>query len=242
MAKKPWPAAQNVIDLMEHVKAKNHPLLVDATVAVAFIDSKPFAKNRFNFGKASKFSSLNQLWQAKDQKYTYQILLPADGWYQVLVGIQLEAWLDLHLTRFHPEMIPDMEGVEDHNDAPDGEDAPKGGKFKKKPKPKKDKFGRVIYTNDVKLDEETGEPIWQVDNLDLHVFAKNAARYGLWCEDLQNFGEAVGAVDEQKVEIPKLIGNTGIIPNSDCSFKANDVGVLEEGGDAEYAYHQKIKD
>lgn len=242
MAKKPWPAGQEVITLLEHVKAKNHPLLIDATVAVAFIDSKPFAKNRFNFGKASKFSSLNQLWQAKDQKYIYQILLPADGWYQVLSGVQLEAWLDLHLTRFHPEMIPDMEGADDQNDAPADEDAPNKGGKAKKPKPKKDKFGRVIYTSDVKLDEESGEPIWQVDNLDLHVFAKNAARYGLWCEDLQNFGEAVGAADEQEVEVPGLFGVAGIIPNSDCSFKANDIAGLEDGGDAEYSYHQKMKD
>ncbi len=242
MAKKPWPAAQEVINLMEHVKAKNHPLLIDATVAVAFIDSKPFTKNRFNFGKASKFSSLNQLWQPKDQKYTYQILLPADGWYQVLAGIQLEAWLDLHLTRFHPEMIPDMEGAVDQNDAPVDEDAPKGGKFKKKPKPKKDKFGRVIYTNDVKLDEERGEPIWQVDGLDLHVFAKNAARYGLWCEDLQNFGEAVGAPEEQQIKPPKLLGASGIIPNSDYSFKVNDIAVIENAENAEYVYHQRIKD
>jgi hypothetical protein len=241
MAKKPWPASQEVIALMEQVKAKNHPLLIDAKVAVAFIDAKPFTKNRFNFGKASKFSSLNQLWQAKDQKYVYQILLPADGWYQVLGGMQLEAWLDLHLSRFHPEMIPDMDAGEVEQDAPVDGDVPKG-KVNKKAKPKKDKFGRVIYTNDVKLDEETGEPIWQVDNLDLHVFAKNATRYGLWCEDLQNFGDAVAQPDEQQVG---LFGATGFIPNSECTFKPNPVNGtqdLEDGGDAEYSYYQKIKD
>lgn len=239
MAKKPWPAAQEVITLMEQVKAKNHPLLVDAKVAVAFIDAKPFAKNRFNFGKASKFSSLNQLWQAKDQKYVYQILLPADGWYQVLAGVQLEAWLDLHLTRFHPEMIPDMDGFE-QEDVPVDDEAPKG-KFKKKVKPKKDKFGRIIYTNDVKLDEESGEPIWRVDPLDLHIFAKNAARYGLWCEDLQNFGEAVGVGEIPEGKQPlELFNPKGIIPNSDCSFKVNDVSSLKDGCDAEYEYCQKL--
>ncbi|MEV8810489.1 hypothetical protein AB0066_25520, partial [Klebsiella pneumoniae] len=84
--------------------------------------------------------------------------------------------MDLHLTRFHPEMIPDMEGGDEDAAPADADGPPKKGK---KPKPKKDKFGRVIYTNDVKLDEESGEPIWRVDPLDLHVFAKNAARYGL---------------------------------------------------------------
>lgn len=239
MAKKPWPAADDVIQLMEYVKAKNHPLLIDANVALAFQDSKPFTKNRFNFGKASKFSTLNQLWQGK--KYIYQILLSADGWYQVLAGDQREAWLDLHLSRFHPEMIPDMEGGEADQDAAD-DDAPKKKGKAKKPKPKKDKFGRIVYTNDVKLDEETGEPIWKVDPLDLHTFALNAGRYGLWCEDLQNFGEAVGANDVPELELKP--GN--IIPNADCSFKPfanrlDEIEALGEGGDAEYQYYQKMK-
>jgi hypothetical protein len=136
-------------------------------------------------------------------------------------------------------MIPDMEGAEDQHDAPVDEDAPKA-KFNKKPKPKKDKFGRVIYTNDVKLDEETGEPIWQVDNLDLHVFAKNAARYGLWCEDLQNFGDAVGVQEPEDVPVG-IFGVGGVIPDSTCSFKANAAN-LEDGDEAEYDYYNKIKD
>lgn len=239
MAKKPWPAAPDVVQLMEHVKAKHHPLLIDATVALAFIDAKPFTKNRFNWGKASKFSSLNQLWQAKEQKYIYQILLPADGWYQVLAGVQREAWLDLHLTRFHPEMIA---AFDEGPEAGEGEEAA-AKKKKGKPKPKKDKFGRIVYTNDVKLDEETGEPLWKVDPLDLHVFAVNAKRYGLWCEDLQLIGDAVGGAEAPQADL--FCNGKGIVPNAECSFKPaqTDLEQLEDGeGDGAFQYHQKLKD
>lgn len=234
MAKKPWPAAPDVVQLMEHVKAKHHPLLIDATVALAFIDAKPFTKNRFNWGKAGKFSSFNQLWQAKEQKYIYQILLPADGWYQVLAGVQREAWLDLHLTRFHPEMIA---AFDEGPEAGEGEEVA----AKKKGKPKKDKFGRIVYTNDVKLDEESDEPIWKVDNLDLHVFASNAKRYGLWCEDLQLIGDAVG----NEAPAIDLCTAKGIVPNAECSFKPYhaDLEQLEDGeGDGAFEYHQRLKD
>ena len=207
----PWTAGPEVVTILEEVRAKNHnKRLENAKVALCFNDSKPFIKERFNWGKASKFSSLAKLWHAKDKKYDFQILLPADGWYQVLQGEQREAWLDLHLCRFRPEMIPAT--VEENG----------------KKKVIKDKFGRIEYTDEIRLDEQTGEPIWKVDPLDLHVFAENAKRYGVWCECLQEFKEALG---HEKVHKGKITAN------AECSFKAN---VEPDEEEVPYEYLKKI--
>jgi len=52
-----------------------------------------------------------------------------------------------------------------------------------KKKPVKDKWGRTVYTNVIKLDDE-GNPKWKAAPLDLHVIQDNIARYGCWCQDL----------------------------------------------------------
>lgn len=183
MANKPWPAGNDVLALLDEVKEKNHhPRIAQAKVALAFVDTKAFVKDRFNWGKASKLSAAAQLLHPKDKVYTFQIILPADGWYQVLQGDQKEAWLDLHLSRFRPEMLPAM--IEENGKA----------------KPIKDKFGRIEYTNEIKVDEKTGSPIWHCDPLDLHVFADNASRYGVWCETLQDFKSALDVQQEKNPE------------------------------------------
>jgi hypothetical protein len=197
MAKKPWPAGQEVVTLLDHIKHKNHERLELAKVAIAFIDAKAFVKGRFNWGKSRKLSPVAKLWHHKDKVYDYEIILPADGWHQVLQGIQREAWIDLHLSRFRPEMIPAF--IEENG----------------KKKPVKDDFGRIEYTNEMKLDEETGSPIWLCDPLDLHVFADNAARYGVWCEDLQDFKTALkeGDKDEEVnfFQMGKLTANADVV-------------------------------
>jgi hypothetical protein len=190
---KPWKADNAVVAILEEVKKKYHPLLVDANVAVSFNASKPFIKDRFNWGKARKFSCQAKLWH--DKEFDFEIILPTEGWHEVLSGEQREAWLDLHLTRFRPEMV-----VATAADA------------KGKMKPVKDKFGRISYTDEVKLDQETGLPIWKVDPLDLHVFSDNARKFGVWCDDFEDFKVAVNKVKPH---------GCGLVAQAECCFIPN---------------------
>lgn len=207
-----WPAADDVIELMEFIRHKHHHRLEQAKIAVAFVDAKPFVKGRFNWGKAKKFTTQAKLWHAKDKKYDFEITLPADGWYQVLQGVQKEAWIDLHLCRFRPEMMPVTAEV--------------NGKVK----PVKDEFGRIQYTDQVKIDDKTGEPIWCVDPLDLHVLTENASHYGLWCEDLQDFGAAILESQAQQ-------GEGKIVANAEVAFKSNPV---PDENHVPYEYAKKV--
>ncbi len=220
MPKCPWLANSAVFDLMEEVKFKYHsPRLELAKVAVCFADSKPFVKGRFNWGKTLKFSPLNKLFQQHNKIYDFLIILSTDAWHEVLTGDEREALLDLHLTRCVAEFLPNF--IEENG----------------KKKPIKDKWGRVEYSSDMKLDEE-GNPIWKVLPLDLPVFGANVRRYGIWCEDLATFKEAVdlGLTKEKEgIDFMPQNGfsvNSGgggfspgyrgmLIPNADCSFTAN---------------------
>lgn len=157
-----WKAPENVSDLIAQLSHKYHGHLENLNIAATFVDGKPFAKNRFNWGKVTKFSNYNKLWQGK--KIDFSIDLCADGW-GLLNGQQQEALLDLHLTRIVPEYVPEVI-VEN------------GKKIKVI-----DDLGRVKYTTEIKVDEN-GDPKWLVEPLDLVVFAKNVRRYGLWMKEL----------------------------------------------------------
>jgi hypothetical protein len=162
-----WIAPLNVLELLETIKEKyHHPRLQAASLSVVFNESKPFTKDRFNWGSVCKFSVFNKLFQ--DLKYDFCISICSDVWHSILNAEQKEALLDLHLTRCEVEYIPEtiIEG--------------------KKKIVVKDEWGRVKYTNDIKFDED-GNPKWQVAPLDLNVFSRNVERYGLWCTELNDF-------------------------------------------------------
>lgn len=165
-----WPAPNNVLELLETIKTTHHPHLDAANITVAFDESKPFIKDRFNWGNVSKFSNFNKLWQV--QKYDFCIVICSDIWHSILDNSQREALLDLHLTRCEVEYIPEIviEG--------------------KKKKIVKDEWGRVQYTNEIKLDDN-GCPKWTVVPLDLNVICKNIQKYGFWCPELSNLQNVV---------------------------------------------------
>jgi hypothetical protein len=211
MAIHPWKAESSVTNLLNEVKQKNHPHLLEASIAISFNDSKPFDKQgKFNWGKSRKFSHSAKLWHPSDKKYDFEIVLPADAWYQVLNDYQREAWLDLHLCRFKPEYLPAMK--EDEK-----------GKFR----PEKDQYGRISYTKDVKLDDE-GNVIWKVERFDISVFAENVRNYGLWIEDIEEFGTAL--IEKE--------AKTTVVPNADVVFTPN----IPDEENVPYEYFQKVKD
>jgi hypothetical protein len=168
-----WKAPTNVLEMLAEVKEKYHGELADASIVVTFTDSKPFVKNRFNWGSVKKFSEANKIWFA--QKHDLCIDLCSEVWHSVLDNRQREALLDLHLSRCAPEYEPE-EVVENG-----------------KKKVVKDEFGRVKYTQTVKLDDE-GNPKWVISPLDLTVFTSNVRRYGLWCPELDGLREAIQKV------------------------------------------------
>jgi len=166
-----WKAPANILDQLNEVKAKFHsPRLDGATFAVALMDSKPFVKNRFNWGTVKRVSDFQKIWLS--QEFQFCVVLCSDVWHTILTPAQKEALLDLHLSRCSPEYLPEtvMEG--------------------KKKITVKDEWGRIKYTDEIKYDEN-GNPKWIISPLDLEVFTENVRRYGLWCSELCDLGTVV---------------------------------------------------
>lgn len=159
-----WPADQSVFDLVEKVKKKSHNHLDEANVAVCIKDAKAFVRNRFNWGSTTRFSPTAKVWHPEDKRYDFLITLASDAW-NILTANQKEALVDLRVSCMQVEYEPEF--VEENG----------------KKKPVKDKWGRQVYTNIVKVDDE-GNPKWKVVPLDLHVIQDNVSRYGCWCQDL----------------------------------------------------------
>lgn len=175
-----WPANQEVFTLVDKIKNLHHiPRLQLASVAIEFTDSKAFIKDRFNWGRVSKFSASAKLWHPKDKRYDFLISLSGDGWNSVLNAGQREAWVDLHLVRCSAEYKPMV--IEENG----------------KRHPVKDDFGRIQYTEEMKFDD-AGNPRWRILPLDLNVFQENAQRYGCWCQDLLDFKSALNEEDHRK--------------------------------------------
>ena len=164
MAVNPWKAPSEIVELLNQIKDKHHPRLQGASIGIAMDDSK------LNLGKVTKFSPLARLWQG--QQHDFCLSVPMNLWHSVLKGDQRAAYLDLQLARCGVEYLP--EEVEENG----------------KKKPVKDEFGRVQYTQQIKVDDE-GNPKWKVVPLDLEVFSENVRRYGLWCDDLLELKDAI---------------------------------------------------
>ena len=159
-----WPADQSVFELVEEVKTKWHPHLKEANVAVSIKDAKAFVRNRFNWGNTSRFSPGARVHMPEDKRYDFLITLASDAW-NILTSDQKEALADLRVSCMQVEYEPEF--VEENG----------------KKKPVKDKWGRLVYTNVIKVDDN-GNPKWKCVPLDLHVIQDNVGRYGCWCQDL----------------------------------------------------------
>lgn len=174
-----WSADQSVFDLVEKVKTKHHlPRLADAGIAVTIKDAKAFVRNRFNWGTTTKFSPAAKV--HLDKSYDFLITLASDAW-NILSGDQKEALIDLRVSCCQVEYEPEM--IEENG----------------KKKPVKDKWGRNVYTNIIKMDEE-GNPKWKAVPLDLHIIQDNVGRYGCWCQDLVDLKSAIKDADLRLVK------------------------------------------
>lgn len=179
MSANPWKTPQDVLELINRVKDKYHSeRLANASIVSAFDDSKPFVRNKINLGKVAKFNHIARLWQS--QQHDFCLVICAELWHNVLKNPEREALIDLLLSRCEVELVP--ETIEENG----------------KKKPVKDEWGRIQYSNEMKVDDE-GNPKWKIAPLDLELFAKNVRRYGLWLDDLLEMKEAIDSA-EQKIK------------------------------------------
>lgn len=60
----------------------------------------------------------------------------------------------------------------------------------------RDSYGRIQYTNEIKRNQETGEPKWRLITHDLEEFRDIVARHGVWDESLQSFKQILDNVKD----------------------------------------------
>jgi hypothetical protein len=167
---KPDKAPDVVQDLARRLKEKNHsPRLDEASIAVCFEDSKPFKKDRFNWGTVKKFPPLGKAFPG--ERHDFVLIVPYAGW-EMFTENQKMAWLDLLLETCQVEYVPETV-VEN-----------------KKKKPVIDEFGRKKYTSEIMRDKE-GLPKWKKVPLDLPTYVSNVKRFGCWCPEIVEIKEVV---------------------------------------------------
>lgn len=167
MGVKPWVAPETVNKMLDSVFDKHHAdRLGNLSIRLMFDESKPFTKNKMNLGKLLKVRDIDKPHMTR--KIDYYVVTSSDLWHSVLNDHQREAFIDLHLSRLHPEYLP-VTVIEN-----------------KKKKVVKDEWGRIEYTTDLKLDAE-GDPIWRVAPVDIYVCAINAEKFGLWLDGMEDF-------------------------------------------------------
>jgi len=167
-----FAAGPEVRQMVDEIKGLNHPHLEIAKVAVQFVNSKPFVKERLNIGKITKFSKSAKLWHPSNNRFDFCLSLCVDVWHGLLNDQQRRALVDLHLSRCKVEYEPVTEVINGKRTVI------------------KDEWGRKEYTETIKTDDE-GAPCWKIEPLDLQVFSENVGRYGLWYDDLVNFKIAI---------------------------------------------------
>jgi len=169
-------APSHIMDLFHTVQDQHHPHLEGSVLAIEFVDSKPYVKDRLNLGKVGKFPAATKLWL--QNKFDFFISMCTDVWFDLLDEDQREAYVDLLLTRCQVEYEPNVVTV-------NGKD-----------QVIKDEWGRVEYSDTVKADDE-GRPVWKVVPLDILTLTQNIKRYGLWYEDLLELHKAIQTWGEE---------------------------------------------
>lgn len=181
MPMKHFKASPQICQLLDEVKAKHHPHLAQATIALEFVESKAYIKDEINFGKVAKFGSATKLWFPDHAKYDFLISLCADVWFGLLNNQQREALLDFRLSSCKVEYIPNTVVVNG------------------KKQVIKDEFGRIEYTDQIKTDDE-GKPVWKLANFGLAVVVENVKRYGIWYDGLLELKQAIDQLPAPAVE------------------------------------------
>lgn len=151
-----WLADSSVKSLMEEIRDKHHPHLLEARIAILFSDKRKVSGNKITLGTAKKVSDEDKVLSHFD----FKIVLSAEDWAD-LTSNEKEALLDHELSHCDVMREPVTETI--------------GGKRQTV----KDKYGRTVYSDEIKVDEDTGRPKWKIRSHDFENFAHIAERYGL---------------------------------------------------------------
>jgi len=152
-----WKAGREVVELVDKVREKYHPHLAEANIAVVLNDKTPVSGNKVCVGKMKRTSREDQLLHHHDFK-----LIVYAGPFAGMSDKEKAALIDHELTHANVERIPRYEIGE-------------SGKRTKC----RDEYGRVIYTDEVKIDDESGKPKFVLKQHDVETFLDVIERHGL---------------------------------------------------------------
>lgn len=163
-----WAADLEILELINKVKDKYHlPRLEGCSIAANLTDANPYRNGKFNWGKVQKISSALRIWQG--DQYHFLLTFSDAAINEILKDKQREAAIDLLLNCCGVEFEPEVD---------------------EKKKPLLDEYGRTIYTEVRKVDDD-GEPKWKLESLDIYAFQLNVKRYGFWIHELDELKEAM---------------------------------------------------
>lgn len=151
-----WLADKSVTDLLEEIRDEYHPHLMEARIAVLFSDKRKVSGNMIILGCMKKVSGEDKVLS----NFDFKMVLSAMDWAE-LGSKQKRALIDHELSHADVERVKLTEMV--------------GGRKK----PVKDEHGRVVYTQEIKYDDDTGRPKFKTKGHDFENFAHIAKRYGV---------------------------------------------------------------
>ena len=152
-----WKAPNEVESFVSRIRGAHHPELQEAKIAVLLSDVTPVVGNRLVLGKMKKTSEEDRTLHG----YDFKLILSAEIW-EDLSEKERCALIDHELTHGTVERVPAYE-------------ISASGKRTKC----RDEHGRVIYTDEVKIDEATGRPKFKVKPHDVETFLEVIERHGL---------------------------------------------------------------
>jgi len=150
-----WLAGTEIKMMIEKMKQENHPHLAEARIAALLTDKRKISGNKIVLGTAKKVSAEDKVLSDFD----FKIILSGEDWAQ-LTEKEKFALIDHELSHLDVARVPQTETV--------------GGRKK----PVKDEFGRTIYTDEIKYDDD-GKPKWKLRSHDFENFFHIAERYGI---------------------------------------------------------------
>lgn len=157
-----WEASDDIKKLVEETKTAHHPHLAQAKIWVLVADTKPIKDNKLVSVRAAKCTKTEKL----KAGYDFKIMVTAEAW-RLLTDAQRAIAIDEALCHCGVKFLPQTVIVN------------------KKPVVVKDDIGRIIYTNEIEIDEDDN-PKWRMNQPDMATYFQLLTRYKAYNDDIQN--------------------------------------------------------
>ena len=162
-----WEAADDIRTIVSNVKAEYHPHLASASIWVLINDSKCIVDNRLVKTETRKCTKTEKLKTGHD----FKIIIRMTAW-SILTEGQRRIAIDEALCRCGVRYMPQTKTVNG------------------KEQVVYDDIGRVIYTNEIAIDDE-GVPKWKINHLDAEVYFALIQRHSVYNESIENIERAL---------------------------------------------------